>query len=272
MNAETNEINVEANERALWRKGLIDFPFQKAQDGAVLISYQSKHSPELIHISEQFHVASHYKGDTDFQKTLSLMNYVHGIARKSGNNTSPAIKNTDEIMKAAKLGTLWCSDYATVLSEMLLSMGVKAVTVSCLPRTFDYDRHVGVMAYLNDVGKWGFFDPTFNTYFYGEAPLDIFEIRSAYARGDAPAFRHISIKKEWKLVLHGVEYEDYDSWYSDYMLKNTFRFAFPTNSAYGCRSSNVKSVFVLPKGYDAKNEYDIPDSVYTFDSGCVLLS
>ena len=56
------------------------------------------------------------------------------------------------------------------------------------------------------------------------------------------------------------------------MLKNTFRFVFPANSAYGCRSSNVKSVFVLPKGYDAKNEYDTPDSVYTFDSGCVLLS
>lgn len=272
MSTEADVIISEAHGKEIWRKYLIDYPFQNIQDGALRISYQSRHAPELIRIAERYHVADYFNGGSDLQKILSLMNYVHGIARKSGNNSSPTIRNTDEIMKAAELGQLWCWDYATVLSEMLLSMGVKAVTVSCLPCMFDYDRHVGVMAYLCDLEKWVFLDPTFNTYFYGEVPMDIFEIRSSYSQGEKPVFRHIAIKKEWALVLHGVEYVDYDSWYSDYMLKDTFRFAFPKNSAYGCRTSNPETVFLLPNGYNARNEYDDPMSYYTFDCGCILLS
>ncbi len=272
MSTRAEIINSEAQERDTWRKYLIDYPYTNIRNDVLRIAYQPSHAPELIRIAEQYHVMDYYNGESDLQKMLSLMDYVHGIARKSGNNTSPVIKNTDEIMKAAKLGQLWCSDYATVLTEMLLSMGVKAITVSCLPCMFDYDRHVGVMAYLCDLKKWVFLDPTFNTYFYGEEPMDIFEIRSSYSQGKTPVFRHIAIKKEWDLVLHGAEYDDYDSWYSDYMLKDIFRFAFPKNSAYGCRTSNPETVFLLPNGYNVRNEYDVPNSYYTFDRGCILLS
>lgn len=273
MSTEESTFNPRIRLKDEWRKSLIDYPFGEIKDDSVRISYQSMQAPELMNIVEKFHVADFYNGETDFQKILALMDYVHGISCKDGNHTSPAIMNTDEIMKVAELGQLWCWDYATVLTEMLLSMGVKAVTVTCIPRLFDYDHHVGVMAYLSNSAKWVFLDPTFNTYFYGKEPMDIFEIRSAYAQGNAPKFRHITIQKNWKLILHNIEYDDYDSWYSDYMLKNMFRFILPKNSAYNCRTSNAETVFLLPNGYNTRNEYDdLKDSCYTFDIGCVLQS
>ena len=266
------KTNTTASLREVWRKHLANYPFAETQNCNLHISYQSPHAPDLIRLSELFHVKKHFCGNTDLDRILSLMSYVHGIARKNGHNTSPAVKNTVEIMKVAESGTLWCWDYATVLTEMLLCMGIKAVSVSCLPKVFDSDSHAGVMAYLANRDKWAYFDPTFNTYFCDDAPMDIFEIRSAYARGEVPSFRHIDIRKDWALMLSGIEYGDYDSWYSDYMLKNMFRFCFPLNSAYGCSSSNCQKVFISPKGYDIINGYDVAGSVYTQDCGIILQS
>lgn len=272
MGFEIGKPNATAYKREVWRKHLAEFPFVEIHDCDLHISYQSPHAPELIYLSELFHVEKHFCGSTDLDRILSLMSYVHGIACKSGHNASPAVKNTVEIMKAAGSGTLWCWDYATVLTEMLLCMGIKAVSVSCLPNVFDYDSHAGVMAYLADRNKWAYFDPTFNTYFCDDGPMDIFEIRSAYALGKTPSFRHIDIIKDWALMLSGIEYDDYDTWYSDYMLKNTFRFRFPLNSAYGCSTSNCQYVFISPKEYNIKNDYDVAGSVYTHDCGVILQS
>ena len=255
-----------------WRKSLTDHPMTEAHDSGVHIAYQSSQEPDLIRLTERFPIRERFEGHNDFDRIRSLMSYVHGIAPKNGDMASPDIKNTEEIMKAAKRGALWCWDYAVVFTEALLSMGVKAALVSCLPRVFDCDCHVGVMAYMRDRAKWAYFDPTFNTYFYGAAPMDIFEVRSAYARGETPSFRHITIDTAWKLTLNGIEYADYDSWYADYMLKNTFRFSLPLNSAYGRLTPDCKSVSIMPKGYDTINEYDAPGTIYTQDPGCILQS
>ena len=83
-----------AYEREIWRKHLADFPFGETQDCDLTISYQSPHAPELIRLSELFPVVKHFCGDTDLDRILSLMSYVHRIARKNGHNASPAIKNT----------------------------------------------------------------------------------------------------------------------------------------------------------------------------------
>ncbi|MCR4578545.1 MAG: transglutaminase family protein [Clostridiales bacterium] len=272
MVIDTDQTGTMTRMRYVWRKYLADFPFAEVRDSDLHISYQSPHAPELIRLSDRFHAKNRFCGDTELDRILSLMSYVHGIARKNGQNASPAVKNTIEIMKVAERGALLCLDYATVLAEMLLYMGIKAVSVSCLPNVFDSDFHAGVMAYLADRNKWAFFDPTFNTYFCDDAPMDIFEIRSAYANGRSPSFRHIDIRKDWVLMLCGIEYDDYDSWYSDYMLKNMFRFCLPLNSAYGCSASNRQRVFISPKGYDTKNDYDIVGSVYTQDRGVILRS
>lgn len=257
---------------SIWRECLQQYPFCDTHHDAFVITYQPMHAPELVRVAERYAIHDAFRGNSDLERILSLMNLVHGISQKGGQNTSPTIKNTDEIMKAAKNGSLWCSDYATVLMETLLSMGVKATRITCMPYSFDCDRHVGVMAYLNDIGKWAYFDPTFNTYFYNALPLDVFEIRSAYARGMNPAFRHIPIEKNWVLMLHDVAYESYDMWYSDYMLKNTFRFACPMHSAYGGCSFESMFLYLAPTEYYDRNEYDMQNAVYSHDPGCLLRS
>ncbi|MDF2685191.1 MAG: Transglutaminase Domain-Containing Protein, partial [Clostridia bacterium] len=199
-------------------------------------------------------------GKNDFERVLSLMNYVHNELFFVGNNIIPTEYNTYGIMKVRKTGALFCSYQATVLCEMLLSVGIKAIKISCLPKDFDYDRHVAVMIYINYYNKWVFFDPTFNTYFIDKnnIPLDIFEIRSSYKNYNLPEFKQIEINKQWTLVMNDYEYNTYDEWYSVYMVKNCFRFMCPKISVFNSSlNANVKYVFINPLNYNVKNEYDI---------------
>ena len=97
MSTEESAFNPRIRLKDEWRKSLIDYPFGEIKDDSVRISYQSMQAPELMNIVEKLHVADFYNGETDFQKILALMDYVHGISCKDGNHTSPAIMNTDEI-------------------------------------------------------------------------------------------------------------------------------------------------------------------------------
>ncbi|MHB1483358.1 MAG: GNAT family N-acetyltransferase [Saccharofermentanales bacterium] len=228
--------------------------------GNVEIAFQSYTNPELKNIRDKYKLSEYYQGETDLQKMLLLMNYIHNELFFIGSNVKPKAMNTNDIMDVKKTGSVFCSCYSTVFSEMLLSMGVKAIKISCLPKTFDCDCHVAVMAFVIDIGKWVFLDPTFDTYFHEEegVPLDIFEIRKIYKNDIIlPTFRHITIDKQWKLFMNGIEYETYDQWYLAYMSKNIFRFMIPQESSYNY-TGNEKSkyIFINPIGYTEKNEYD----------------
>lgn len=241
------------NATTLWRKKLMEFPLDKLNEDYNSITFQSNTADELSQLLETFHILNFYQGDSELEKIGSLMEWVHNIAPKNGDIVTPQERNTNSILKAAKNGQLFCWDYATVMVEMLLAIGIKAFCIACLSHDpHDSDKHVGVMAYLSDLNKWAFFDPTFNTYFEDKIPMDIYEIRAAYSRGEKPSFRHITIQKEWALVLLGVEYDSYDQWYSDYMLKNTFRFSFPKYSGYGCENMNVEQILINPVNYREK--------------------
>jgi len=155
------------------------------------------------------------------------------------------------------------------MAELLLALNRKATVVSCLPKTFDCDSHAAVLTYLEDAGKWAFFAPTFNTYFAGRSgePLDILEIRAAYASEITPQFEPIPIQKEWVLVLNGIVYETYEEWYRVYMAKNTFRFILPAENFYGAydRANDSKMRYCIsPENYSDRNEYDAayPNIIY----------
>lgn len=223
------------------------------------IDFQNTSDEQLKQIRQTYCIDRHFKGASIWEKILSLMNFVHNELHFVGNYASPSAMNTEEIMKLKKTGTLFCTCFATVLTEMLLSLGVKAVRISCVPLLFGGDCHVGVMAFMPDIGKWGFFDPTFNTCFFNKdgCPLDVFEVRKLYKSRRPVAFRHITIDKQWTLTMNGEEYASYDDWYRAYMMKNLFRFFVPQKSEYGYFGRDETCYFVInPEGYAAKNEYD----------------
>lgn len=222
------------------------------------ICYQNKENLDLIRIRQDYNLDIHFCGNNYLTKVVSLMNFVHDELFFVGENAKPEVMNTMEIMKIKKTGSVFCSCYSTVFSEMLLSLGVKAVRITCLPFSFDYDCHVGVMVYLQDINKWAYFDPTFNTYFFDQysIPLDIFEIRNLYLTQKPVVFRHITIDKKWKLFMNGTEYPIYDEWYKAYMEKNIFRFLLPQESKYNYINKNSNYYILNPIEYTAKNEYD----------------
>jgi len=196
-------------------------------------------------LAQDFNVSSIAVGPSDFEKTMALMAYVHQELFCVGNHISPP-DNTYDIMKARKTGALFCNYHATVLSELLLSIGIQAVKIACTPKDFDGDRHVAVLAHMKDLQKWIFFDPTFHTCFFDDQnhPLGIFEIREQYKKAKNIMFKPIEIDKQWALVMNGLVCKTYDEWYRIYMAKNCFRFMFP------------KKTVINPIGYETKNEYD----------------
>jgi len=219
---------------------------------------QDAQEKSLIKLENDFNVTAIAIGKSDFEKTFSLMAYVHQELFFPGDNISPAENNTYEIMKVRKTGALFCSFHATVLAEMLLSIGIKAIKTSCLPKDFDGDMHVAVLAYMKEMKKWVFFDPTFNTCFFDEAgnPLSMMEIREQYRNQKEVCFKSIEIDKQWTLVMNGIVCETYNEWYKIYMAKNCFRFMFPQQSAFNDSDRDEEYIFTNPPGYKAKNEYD----------------
>ena len=215
-------------------------------------------SSELARLREEFRPELHAgEGDT-FKRTLRLMDWVHHELFSAGDAIRPAAFNAREILRVRKTGSAFCTHYSTVMTELLLSIGISARPLYCVPEAFDCDSHMGVLVYLPETGRCFFADPTFNTYFEKNGrPMDIFEIRKSYAEGKPPSFRHINIDKQWELYCAGERCETYDEWYRLYMAKNVFRFMSPARSAYGCMDVNDSAwIIANPIGFDVKNEYD----------------
>jgi hypothetical protein len=224
-----------------------------------LFSYADNATAELEKLRLEFCVSDIIKGSSVFQKTVSLMNWVHKELFYVGSNVSPNGNNTFDIMSVRKTGALFCWYHAIVLTEMLGSIGIAARVISCLPEIFDYDSHMAVLVYDNDTSHWFFVDPTFNTYFYSDndKALDVFQIREIYKSGKTPLFKHISIDKQWDLVCNGIICETYDQWYTIYMAKNTFRFMSPAHTYFNCLSDdNLLWIAINPPCYKQINEYD----------------
>ena len=193
------------------------------------------------------------------REAVDSMSWVFGRFRHKGDAVDLPATNALEILARSDEGTFYCSHKAVVLNEVLLARGVHARVVTCFPQHFDMDRHVAVLLFVPDQGKWVFLDPTFNTYFHDgqSGALGPIEIREAYRQGGIPEFAEIPINKTWTLVLGGEEYDTYREWYAAYMAKNCFRFSSPTLSSFGTYgSSSQQMAYLNPLGYTAQNEYD----------------
>jgi hypothetical protein len=238
-----------------YRAALAAYPEFGAE--AVPIVCQSADDPVLVKLARDFNVRAHFTGASCLERALNLMHHVHTELFCPGDQVTPTSNNIYGIMAVKQQGALFCSYQAIVLTEMLLSMGVPCVRLTCTPRTFDYDRHVVTLAHMPELDRWVLLDPTFDTCFLDAdgLPMAPDTIRRAYLAGGVPRFQPIAIDKQWTLVLNGVVYETYDEWYAVYMAKDLFRFTCPAESRFG--DSDCHSWYVLnPNGYAERNAYD----------------
>lgn len=238
-----------------YRAALVAFPEYGPE--AVPIACQPAAEPVLVKLARDFDVREHFSGQSCCDRALALMHHVHTELFCPDGQATPISNDTYGIMAVRQQGALFCWYQATVLTEMLLSMGVPCVRLTCAPRTFDFDRHVVTLAHMPELDRWVLLDPTLDTCFLDTAGLPIAPdaIRRAYLAGGVPRFQPIVIDKQWTLVLNGVVYETYDEWYAVYMAKNLFRFTCPAESRF---DEDVRRPWYVlnPCGYTERNEYD----------------
>jgi hypothetical protein len=85
------------------------------------LEFQDSNDEILVKLKKDFNIADITAGSNDFEKALSLMNYIHNELFFARSNAVPSENNTYGIMKVRKTGSLFCSYQATVLCEMLLA-------------------------------------------------------------------------------------------------------------------------------------------------------
>ena len=164
-----------------------------------------------------------------------------------------------------------CRWHATLLSELLLSIGIRNSFVTCLPYDKNSDDcHVVNIVWLPENNKWVMLDSDMTEYVTGDdgTPLSLQEMRE-----------YIQAGKDFTVnVLPGFE----DSWVAQpsghkymraYWAKNLYLFTLYTVYAFdlegelnpdGTRQSQKYYTCLIPPGYDCS--YLIKDGLVTSDS------
>ncbi len=155
-----------------------------------------------------------------------------------------------------------CRWHSTLLSELLLSVGIKNRFVTCLPEDKkDGDCHVVNIVWLPELNKWAMIDSDMTEYAVDEngIPLSLREMRRLVIEG-----KPLDIQ-----VLPGFE----DSWVAQdsgkkymnaYWAKNLYWFAAHTSYGFdleGARTLTDSYVALIPPGYEtASDQYDFETS------------
>lgn len=125
--------------------------------------------------------------NTDTQKVLSILNWVHHQWKHDGNSSpkkNDAISILNEVRKG---GRFPCFAYAIVLRDQLTAQGYKARIIYLKTKDAatrkDSPGHVATEVYLNDIKKWAFIDGQFNIMpTLNDEPLNAAEFQKALTK------------------------------------------------------------------------------------------
>lgn len=168
------------------------------QSGEVVYyTYQNENEVPLYRLKEMLEIESSNK--TSMEIALLLMNKIFEQL-SPGNDDYPDFYsncNAIDIITASMSRNIQCNCimYSVVLSEALLSYGIKSKVVICRPYDFlsDTDCHCMVHAYIDGYKKWIAFDPAHNTVYRCDGKfLSIPELREC-------------IIEQRKIIMFGVE-------------------------------------------------------------------
>ena len=176
--------------------------------------------------------------------------------------------NQKKFLKERNAVTLWeysrqvptgfnCRWHSTLLSELLLSIGIRNSFVTCLPYDKnDGDCHVVNIVWLPELEKWAMIDSDMTEYVTGVEglPLSLEEMRE-YIQKDIPFTVNVlsGFEDSWVAKPSGLEYmQAYWAknlyWFQTYMV-----YAFDLEYAYdsnGARVFGKYYVSLLPGGDD----------------------
>jgi transglutaminase-like putative cysteine protease len=213
--------------------------YDYAEKENVVFSYESENSPNLTRLREMYALDKIASANTDFEKAKNLLKWVHDLIPYDGRYPLPAQRDAISLISTAKNSGqgLNCRGLAIILSEALLSVGVKAKFVELIPKNISSDSHVVTLAYVSELDQWVFLDPSYEAYFVNESNhyLGISEIRASLIND--------SVLKVNDEINYNGGPVDVD--YLHYLSKNLYRFASPEYSAFGIDSSPERKMVVL---------------------------
>lgn len=138
-------------------------------------------------IKEKYSLCDAVKGDNDFEKALSLMQWLTQSTYYNGQQClfhkllpDDTLAILDFSYKKSFDFAINCRYKAIVLTDILIAFGIMAYPVG-----LNNGDHIVVHLYLREEKKWVLFDPSFNTYFTDSDNniLNVFEMRDCFIDG-----------------------------------------------------------------------------------------
>ncbi len=149
---------------------------------------------EYDEIKKKYSLDSVIKGDTDFERALSLMQWLTDNTYYNGWQLAfykPLCDDTLDILdfsfRKGFEGAINCRYKAIALADLLIAYGIKAYPIAMLDAKKD-GNHLTVHLFLSDEKKWVLLDPSFNTYFLDSDNnvLDVLQLRDYFLAGKEP--------------------------------------------------------------------------------------
>jgi hypothetical protein len=211
-------------------------------------TYQESTDAELIALKEKYKLAEISGTGTDFEKSKNLLKWVHELIDQDGNSTLPKERSAMSLIEYAQNNKqgLNCRGLAIILNESLLSIGIKSRYIELIPKDLSIDSHIVVAAYIPNLDKWVFLDPSFNAYFLDntKTPMSVGEVREAL-------INNFPLKTNDDIESGSVVY-------TNYISKNIYRLGSPVNSSVGYDSNKEKSFILLNPKDDNYDFYHKP--------------
>lgn len=193
-------------------------------------TYQSSDNENLVKIRRDLKLDSIAGKGSELSKIFNLLHWVHNLVKHDGGSDNPTLKNAIELVKVCKVENrgVNCRMLATILNECYLSLGIKSIYITCMPKETNFDDcHVINMVYSKELKKWIWIDPTFDAYVMDEKGnlLGVQEVRERLINGQPLV---LNADANWNRENLQTK-EDY---LENYMAKNLYRLQTPLVSEY----------------------------------------
>ena len=150
-----------------------------------------------IQLNEKYNLSEIATADSDFDKTVQLLEWLTEHTYYSGMQMKMLNDDTLEILEYSFdkpfNRAINCRYRAIAFADCLVAVGIKAFPVAMVSSEFT-GSHFTCLVYISEEDKWCSFDPSFGCWFTDEEGelLDIFEIRELFLENKEPVVKGYS--------------------------------------------------------------------------------
>lgn len=234
--------------------------FSKYHDTISDIHFQYDINNEhLKDIREKYETDKVAGNGDSFQQSLNIMRWVNKNIYHNGNAEIEPYHSIAILKHSYRKGEnagVTCFCLAIVLNECLLSVGIKSRILHLYPANpYEYDSHVVVMTYIQELSKWVMLDPTYNCFCMDKDHniLSPWELRALLAERETiicnDDMYHNCVRQNAKqATTRRTQYYAKNMFCMYSTEVNTFHSElFPQNEGY---LNKQRIVYLCPEGFD----------------------